>query len=172
MRAHGSVTSNDLAYAKPYWNYGDISVFFPVPVLIGSILRVSVRFHLLSRSELNNPSAPLQFALIAFLSLALYLLTKGIGWEGLVGNLPSESFRGIVSDFTQPINYWPFLPLSLGPFEKELSVLENLFKPMHLLVILVLVLLIFGPKKLPELGKGLGEGIKSLKNSINSKDVK
>jgi len=96
----------------------------------------------------------------------------GIGWEGLVGNLPSESFRGIVSDFTQPINYWPFLPLSLGPFEKELSVLENLFKPMHLLVILVLVLLIFGPKKLPELGKGLGEGIKSLKNSINSKDVK
>jgi len=34
---------------------------------------------------------------------------------------------------------------------------EGLFQPMHLLVITGIVLLIFGPKKLPELGKGLGE---------------
>ncbi|MGA7503863.1 MAG: twin-arginine translocase TatA/TatE family subunit [Candidatus Sulfotelmatobacter sp.] len=38
-------------------------------------------------------------------------------------------------------------------------VLEDLFQPMHLLVILGIALLVFGPKKLPELGKGLGEGI-------------
>ena len=37
---------------------------------------------------------------------------------------------------------------------------EGLFQPMHLLVILIFALLIFGPQKLPELGKGLGEGIR------------
>ncbi len=34
---------------------------------------------------------------------------------------------------------------------------EGLFQPMHLLVIFAIALLVFGPKKLPELGKGLGE---------------
>ena len=43
---------------------------------------------------------------------------------------------------------------------------EGLFQPMHLLVIFLIALLIFGPKKLPELGKGLGEGIRALKNSM------
>lgn len=48
--------------------------------------------------------------------------------------------------------------------------LDNLFQPMHLLVILFIALLVFGPKKLPELGKGLGEGIRSFKESMNPKD--
>jgi len=43
---------------------------------------------------------------------------------------------------------------------------EGLFQPMHLLVILVIALLVFGPKKLGELGKGLGEGIRSFKQAI------
>jgi len=43
---------------------------------------------------------------------------------------------------------------------------EGLFQPMHLLVIFAIALLIFGPKKLPELGKGLGEGIRSLKEGM------
>jgi sec-independent protein translocase protein TatA len=38
-------------------------------------------------------------------------------------------------------------------------------QPGHLIVILVIVLLIFGPGKLPELGKSLGEGIKELKKA-------
>jgi sec-independent protein translocase protein TatA len=37
---------------------------------------------------------------------------------------------------------------------------EGLFQPMHLLVIFGMALLIFGPKKLPELGKGIGQGIR------------
>jgi len=48
--------------------------------------------------------------------------------------------------------------------------LDNLFQPMHLLVILFIALLVFGPKKLPELGKGLGEGIRSFKDSMQGKD--
>ena len=38
----------------------------------------------------------------------------------------------------------------------------DLLQPWHLVVILVVALLIFGPSKLPGLGKGLGEGIKGL----------
>ena len=48
--------------------------------------------------------------------------------------------------------------------------MEGLFQPMHLLVILVIVLLIFGPKKLGELGKGLGEGIRNFKSSLNDQN--
>jgi sec-independent protein translocase protein TatA len=44
--------------------------------------------------------------------------------------------------------------------------LEGLFQPMHLLVIFFIALLVFGPKKLPELGKGLGEGIRALKEGM------
>jgi sec-independent protein translocase protein TatA len=45
--------------------------------------------------------------------------------------------------------------------------MEGLFQPMHLLVILAIVLLIFGPKKLGDLGKGLGEGIRNFKSSMS-----
>ena len=44
--------------------------------------------------------------------------------------------------------------------------LEGIFQPMHLLVIFGIALLVFGPKKLPELGKGIGEGIRSLKSAM------
>jgi len=37
---------------------------------------------------------------------------------------------------------------------------------MHLLVIFFIALLVFGPKKLPELGKGRGEGIRALKDGM------
>lgn len=47
---------------------------------------------------------------------------------------------------------------------------EGLFQPLHLLVIFVIALLIFGPKKLPELGKGLGDGIRALKEGMKDHD--
>jgi sec-independent protein translocase protein TatA len=46
---------------------------------------------------------------------------------------------------------------------------DGLFQPMHLLVIAGLALLIFGPKKLPELGKGLGDGIRGFKSAMNAR---
>jgi len=76
LRAPHSITSGDLTHEKPYWNYEDVGVFFLILVLLGYFLRLFVRFHLLPRSELNNPSVPLQFALVASLSLALYLVLK------------------------------------------------------------------------------------------------
>jgi sec-independent protein translocase protein TatA len=49
---------------------------------------------------------------------------------------------------------------------------EGLFQPMHLLVIFGIALLIFGPKKLPELGKGIGEGIRGFKSAMKAEDEK
>jgi sec-independent protein translocase protein TatA len=44
--------------------------------------------------------------------------------------------------------------------------MEGLFQPMHLILILVIVLIIFGPGKLPELGEGLGKSIKAFKKAM------
>ncbi|HVI09425.1 MAG TPA: twin-arginine translocase TatA/TatE family subunit [Candidatus Binatia bacterium] len=44
--------------------------------------------------------------------------------------------------------------------------LEGLFQPTHLIIIFFIALLVFGPRKLPELGKGLGEGIRALKEGM------
>lgn len=46
--------------------------------------------------------------------------------------------------------------------------IEDLLQPRHLLVILVIAIVFFGPKKLPELGKGLAQGIRSFKDSFKS----
>jgi len=47
---------------------------------------------------------------------------------------------------------------------------EGLFQPTHLLVIFAIALLVFGPKKLPELGKGIGEGIRGFKSAIKAQE--
>ncbi len=44
--------------------------------------------------------------------------------------------------------------------------LGDLLQPMHLLVILFIALLFFGPAKLAGLGKGLGEGIRGFKDAL------
>ncbi len=43
---------------------------------------------------------------------------------------------------------------------------EGLFQPMHLLVILGIVLIIFGPGKLPELGSTMGKALKGFKSAL------
>ncbi len=49
--------------------------------------------------------------------------------------------------------------------------MEGLFQPMHLLIIFFIALLVFGPKKLPELGKGIGEGFRALKDGMKDASV-
>jgi sec-independent protein translocase protein TatA len=53
-----------------------------------------------------------------------------------------------------------------------MTMFEGLFQPMHLLVILVIVLIIFGPGKLPELGKSLGKAIKDFKKAMSEPEQK
>ncbi|MDA8240226.1 MAG: twin-arginine translocase TatA/TatE family subunit [Nitrospiraceae bacterium] len=44
---------------------------------------------------------------------------------------------------------------------------EGLFQPLHLIVILAIVLIIFGPGKLPEIGAGLGKSIREFKKALS-----
>lgn len=48
--------------------------------------------------------------------------------------------------------------------------IEGLLRPQHIMVILLVAFFVFGGKKLPELGKGLGEGIRGFKDSLKNVD--
>jgi sec-independent protein translocase protein TatA len=49
---------------------------------------------------------------------------------------------------------------------------EGLFQPMHLMIIFGIALLVFGPRKLPELGRGIGEGVRGFKSAIRGDEDK
>jgi len=42
----------------------------------------------------------------------------------------------------------------------------ELFQPTHLLLVAIIAMIFLGPKRLPELGKGLGEGIRGFRDSL------
>ena len=42
--------------------------------------------------------------------------------------------------------------------------------PLEIIIILVIVLIVFGPKRLPDLGKSLGRGMREFKDSVTGKD--
>ena len=50
--------------------------------------------------------------------------------------------------------------------------LINFLGPMELVIILAIVVVIFGASKLPQLGKGLGEGISNFRDGLKGKDDK
>ena len=52
--------------------------------------------------------------------------------------------------------YSPFVPFGIGVWE--------------ILILLLVVLLVFGPKRLPEMGRSLGKGMREFKDSISGKD--
>ena len=49
---------------------------------------------------------------------------------------------------------------------------EGLMQPTHLIIILVIVLIIFGPGKLPELGGSIGKAIRGFKQAMNEAEKK
>lgn len=59
-------------------------------------------------------------------------------------------------------HFYNDLPAARLGTNDGVAMLEGLFQPMHLMVIFGLALLIFGPKKLPELVKGIGESIRGV----------
>ena len=49
-------------------------------------------------------------------------------------------------------------------------VLEGLFTPMHLIIILAIALIVLGPKRLPEAGRSLGTAMRGFKESLTDTD--
>lgn len=47
---------------------------------------------------------------------------------------------------------------------------SGLESPMHLLVVLIVAVLVLGPKKLPEAARGLGTGLRQFKDSLDGKE--
>ena len=43
----------------------------------------------------------------------------------------------------------------------------GLFQPLHLLIILIIALIVFGPGRLPQLGAGFGKGLRELKRVLS-----
>ena len=50
--------------------------------------------------------------------------------------------------------------------------MQGLFQPMHLIIILIIALIIFGPGKLPELGSTIGKAIKGFKKAMAEPEEK
>ena len=46
----------------------------------------------------------------------------------------------------------------------------GLLQPTHIIFVIVIALLVFGPKRLPEMGRSLGRGMREFKDSISGKD--
>ena len=46
--------------------------------------------------------------------------------------------------------------------------IENMLSPTHLLLILAVALIVLGPKRLPEAGRGLGSAIRGFKESVTA----
>jgi sec-independent protein translocase protein TatA len=61
------------------------------------------------------------------------------------------------------------LDIGAGPHAEAL-LFEGLFRGSHLLIIFIIVLLIFGPSKLPGLGSALGKTIRDFKKAVGEPD--
>lgn len=55
-------------------------------------------------------------------------------------------------------------------YKKEAEMFEGLLQPLHLILILFIVLIIFGPGKLPQIGEGLGRSIREFKKALSGDD--
>jgi sec-independent protein translocase protein TatA len=50
------------------------------------------------------------------------------------------------------------------------AVIGDILQPTHLLLILVVALLVLGPKRLPEVGRSLGRGLRDFRHALSSED--
>jgi sec-independent protein translocase protein TatA len=61
----------------------------------------------------------------------------------------------------------PSHPRPIRHQRKDYNVFTGLLQPTHLIILLVVALVFLGPKRLPEAGRALGQGLKEFKHSIS-----
>jgi sec-independent protein translocase protein TatA len=63
------------------------------------------------------------------------------------------------------------MPAQRPPFNRRanlsLVIINDILQPTHLLFVLVIALLVLGPKRLPEVGRSLGRGLRDFKGALN-----
>jgi sec-independent protein translocase protein TatA len=59
----------------------------------------------------------------------------------------------------------------VGPQSKELIYAMGLDNPIHIAFLLILLLLVFGAKRLPEMGRSLGSGMRGFKDSLTGEGL-
>jgi sec-independent protein translocase protein TatA len=59
----------------------------------------------------------------------------------------------------------------IGRYLEVITMFEGLAQPLHLILIFLIVLVIFGPGKLPELGESLGKSIKAFKKAVQDEAI-
>jgi membrane protease YdiL (CAAX protease family) len=124
---------------KPYWSYEDIGVFSLVLAVLGPILHLFVRLHLLSRSELETPGLGVQSAVIVSLMLALYLVLKLRHWR------PALRPLGWVWPHTAYLILAPLLGVLLAAGVAAYLRLRGQTTPTMPLVEIVVLGLVLGP---------------------------
>jgi sec-independent protein translocase protein TatA len=68
--------------------------------------------------------------------------------------------RSVIAERSRPVA----LRAKLRP------VIGDIFQPTHLLFVLVIALLVLGPKRLPEVGRSLGRGLRDFRTAISGED--
>ena len=124
---------------KPYWSYEDIGAFSLVLAVLGPILHLFVRLHLLSRSELETPGLGVQSAVIVSLMLALYLVLKLRHWRPVLRPL------GWVWPHTAYLILAPLLGVLLAAGVAAYLRLRGQTTPTMPLVEIVVLGLVLGP---------------------------
>lgn len=76
VKGHWFLVKHERLDPAPDWGYEDIGTFFLLLVTLSPVLHLLVRFHLLSRSAIVDPSGGLQAAVVGYLSVGLYATLK------------------------------------------------------------------------------------------------
>src|SRR5215472_13682843 len=87
-------------------------------------------------------------------------------WRPARGARPSSRFRGGPRRGVARLSLDRLERMHLMEATEVRDMFEGLFQPLHLLLILGIALVVFGPSRLPELGKGLGEAIRGFKGAL------
>jgi sec-independent protein translocase protein TatA len=83
------------------------------------------------------------------------------GWNEIRSVSPSTIYATMMSAVDEGSAAFPARPALQGEI-----FMGDLFQPWHLVIVAGLAVLLFGGKKLPELGKGLGEGLRGFKEGM------
>jgi membrane protease YdiL (CAAX protease family) len=134
-----SSAENATSGNSPYWGYGDLGIFLLTLASLALGLRILARLHVVSKTQLSQPSGGLQVALALFLSAMLYVILKlrhrrpvlgplGWVWPGTVHALTSLGTGGMLATSVLLYQHFESQGYAFTP-SWQLLVLSSLLAP-------------------------------------------